>query len=167
MGIPIYCNRGKGGGVYIDDKYKFTTSFFTQFDIQSIILGLTIYDSFAKIPRKKSVLNKLYLLAPDLVSFLERNIDDYFIADIFDEKIDVQNKVCKDINFCMEVEKLIEITLENDVKKIVPISYVLKKDGLHIYCFDGQYHLIKIKDIKSSKIINEKYIRDFIPYKKI
>lgn len=28
FGVPVYCQQGADGGVFIDEKYKFDTSFF-------------------------------------------------------------------------------------------------------------------------------------------
>ncbi|MEG1997568.1 MAG: HTH domain-containing protein, partial [Clostridiales bacterium] len=77
MGIPVYCQQGSGGGVRLDESYKFSTSFFTTVDIHQIIFALKIMDSFAKNPKKNNAIDKLCLLAPELSTIFANDADEY------------------------------------------------------------------------------------------
>ncbi len=165
MGVPVQCIQGKYGGVSIDEKYKLSASFFTNEDIQDIIFALTAFDSFGKKQCKDRILKKLCMIAPELVELLESDAKEYFVCDLINEKIDMQSETCKNINECMNRDVFLKIFLDNYKQLVAPISYVLKPEGLYLYCFNGDYDLISINTIEHTEITENEFIRDFIPYK--
>ncbi|GAA0782105.1 helix-turn-helix transcriptional regulator [Hathewaya limosa] len=165
MGVPVQCIQGKHGGVFIDEKYKLSTSFFTNEDIQDIIFALTAFDSFGKKQCKENILKKLCMIAPELVGVLENDSKEYFVCDLVSEKVDMQSEICKNINECMNKDVFLKISFNNYKAVVAPISYVLKPDGLYLYCFNDEYYLISISKIKHTEITENEFIRDFIPYK--
>lgn len=161
MGIPVYCTQGVGGGVQLDRSYKFSTSFFTAEEIHEIIFALKIVDSLSKTPKKNAILNKLCLIAPDLSVLFEHDAENYLSIDLVPEKIDVQNSICKKIDFCLDEEVLAWI---NGVLRVAPIGYVLKTDGLYLFCFSDGYRLIALRDIEEIEPTDVTFTRDFISY---
>ncbi|MEF9925070.1 MAG: HTH domain-containing protein [Raoultibacter sp.] len=161
MGIPVYCLQGVGGGVRIDENYKFTTSFFTDEDIHRIIFALKIMDSFSEKPIKNTIINKLCLIAPELSALFESDAERYLSVDLVTEKIDAENWVREKIDYCLdnEVRALINGALE-----VAPIGYVLKPDGLHIFCFSDSYCLIPCRTIEQIEVTAHEFERKFISY---
>ncbi len=164
MGVPIFCLQGIGGGVFIDEKYKLTKSFFTNEDIHHIVLALTAFDSITEKSYKDSIVNKLCLIAPELTTLFEKDAKDYFVVDLVEEKIDVDTNIMESINQSLDYEILISLILANQQLTVAPISYVLKNDGMYLYCFDIKYMLIKISDIKECIVSSCEFNRDFISY---
>ncbi|MEG1895185.1 MAG: HTH domain-containing protein [Oscillospiraceae bacterium] len=161
MGVPVYCTQGVGGGVHIDENYKFGTSFFTDEDIHEIIFALKIVDSFSKNPVKNKVINKLCLVAPELGAMIERDVEEYLSVDLLCEKVDVDSWVYRDIDHCLDTE--VQAIL-NDDTHVSPISYVLRSDGLYMFYFSDSYRMIKCGDIKTLEITDIGFERDFISY---
>ncbi|MEG2200380.1 MAG: HTH domain-containing protein, partial [Anaerovorax sp.] len=102
MGIPVYCVQGVGGGVRIDENYKFSTSFFTDADIHQIVFALKIMDSFSETPKKSDIINKLCLIAPELTAMFENDAENYLSIDLLSEKISTENWICEKIDYCLD-----------------------------------------------------------------
>lgn len=52
----------------------------------------------------------------------------------------------------------------NDVFEVVPLSYVFKVDGVHLFCYKDDYKLIKIADIHSFIPTEVEFKGDFLQY---
>ncbi|MEG2701960.1 MAG: HTH domain-containing protein [Clostridia bacterium] len=161
MGIPVYCTQGVGGGVQIDDHYKFTTSFFTDADIHQILFALAIADSVSEIPRRQSIINKLGLMSPELSVMFENDAKQYLSFDLVSEKVNTDNEVCTKINHCLDEEVLAII---NGTLTAAPIGYVLKSDGLYLFCFSDEYQVMKCTEIQTIEITDICFERKFISY---
>ena len=156
-----YCRQGVGGGVFINENYKFSTSFFTDQDIHQIIFALKIMDSLSKTPKKNSIINKLCLLAPELSLLFENDANEYLSVDLISEKIDIEDWVYEKINYCLDNEVLAII---NNSLNVAPIGYVLKTDGLYLFCHSDAYQIIKCKSISSIEVTDLPFEREFITY---
>ncbi|MEG2037356.1 MAG: HTH domain-containing protein [Ruthenibacterium sp.] len=161
MGIPIYCTRGVGGGVHLDENYKFGTSFFTNSDLHQIIFALKIMDSLAPMPKKHTIINKLCLIAPELSAMFESDAEQYLSIDLLTEEIDVEDWLYRKIDACLDDEVRAII---NSSMCVAPIGYVLKADGLYLFCFSDGYRLIKCRDIQSLEPTDIGFEREFISY---
>lgn len=166
MGIPVYCLQGSGGGVLIDEKYKLSNSFLTNKDIHNIIFALTTFDEITGAQNKDEILMKLCLIEPDLTNIVENDAKNYFVVDLVDEKVNLHEDISKIINYCLDEEVYIELYLNSEKLVVAPISYVLKRDGIYLYCYDHDYKLIKIDNIKKCKVTTIDFIRNFQPYNK-
>lgn len=62
MGLPIICKQGNQGGIYLEESYKLTNE-----DLQTITFALSMYDSISIKKHKDRVLNKLSLIAPEII----------------------------------------------------------------------------------------------------
>ncbi|WP_068774474.1 YafY family protein [Paenibacillus sp. FJAT-26967] len=166
MGVPVTCKQGNQGGVYIDENYKLSRSFFDNEDLLNITFALSVYDSISTKKHKDSIMKKLALIAPDLVYLFAHDSDEYFVVDILNEKIDMTEVVYKNINHCFDEEYCLSLSIDDKSMVVAPISYVLRSDGLYLYALDEKYILIKISDIQSSQVTDVEFERNFIPYKK-
>lgn len=161
MGIPVYCTQGVGGGVRLDENYKFSTSFFTKEDIHQIIFALKIMNSLGKNQKENRITDKLCFIAPELSAMFESDAENYLSIDLVTEKVDTNHWVCEQIDHCLDEEVCAVI---NDWLTIAPIRYVLKNDGLYLFYFSGDYQMIKISDIEKVEVTTIDYERDFISY---
>lgn len=166
IGVPVFCVQGGGGGVYIDEKYKFSKTFFSNEDIQNIIYALTTFDTITGKNNKRDILMKLCLIAPQLTNMIEEDARNYFIADLVDDDVKLEDKISNIINYALDEEVYINLYLEDGILKVAPISYILKRDGIYLYCYNGEYWLIKTRDIKECRVTKEEFIRDFEDYSK-
>lgn len=164
MGIPVSCKQGNQGGVFIEENYKLSRSFFTDEDLHNLTFALTVFDSISTKKHKESILMKLALIAPELVNLFDRNAHEYFVVDMLDEKVDMTAAIYEKINHCLDEEFYLNITIKKKRKLVAPISYVLKTDGLYLYAFAKDYVLLKISTIDSSTITDIEFERNFISY---
>ncbi|MEF9841739.1 MAG: HTH domain-containing protein [Raoultibacter sp.] len=161
MGIPVYCQQGAGGGVRIDESYKFSTSFFTDEDIHQIIFALKIMDSLSEVPIKNTIIAKLCLIAPELSALFESDAERYLSVDLVSEKVGAENWVREKIDYCLDNEVRARI---NDSLEVAPIGYVLKPEGLQVFCFSDAYQLIPCRDIERIDVTAIEFERNFISY---
>lgn len=161
MGIPVYCTQGAGGGVHIDRNYKFSTSFFTQEDIHQIIFALKIMDSLSEISKKDAIINKLCLLSPELAVLFENDAKEYLSIDLLPQKVNVASEIFNKINDCLDNEFFAII---NGSLRVAPIRYVLKSDGMYLFCFSDCYQMIPCHSIEHIEVTNLIFERDFISY---
>ncbi|WP_255407206.1 YafY family protein [Sporosarcina sp. P29] len=165
MGVPVTCKQGNQGGIYIEESYKLTESFFTNEDLQTITIALSMYDSISSNRNKDQVMKKLALISPELIDLLETDANDYFVVDFAGEKIDMTESVYKKINHCLDEEVLLAITCGGEQILVAPISYVLRPEGLYLYAHDEDYLLVEISAIKKAQCTDIEFERTFIPYK--
>ncbi|AVK98395.1 HTH domain-containing protein [Lysinibacillus sphaericus] len=164
MGVPVTCKQGHRGGVYIEEHYKLSSSFFNDEDLQVLTFALSVYDSLSMQMHKERILKKLALISPELIYLYEQDAKDYFIVDLFDNKVDMTEAVYQRINHCLDEEYYLRVIIGEKQMDVAPISYVLKADGLYLYAFERKYVLIKIASITYSHITNIEFERNFTPY---
>ena len=84
--------------------------------------------------------------------------------DLFEEKFDSKNIVCKEINKAIDNKSFINIEVGSENLEVYPISFVLRKEGLCLYCLNEEYMLILINKISSVRINNKSYNKNIIIY---
>ncbi|MEG2001897.1 MAG: HTH domain-containing protein [Clostridia bacterium] len=161
IGIPVYCSQGVGGGVFIDENYKFGASFFSESDLHQIIFALKIMNGLSNNPGKSKIVDKLCLIAPELSAMFENDAENYLSIDLLTENVDVEEWIYQKIDFCLDNEVL---AIVDDKIKVAAIGYVLKSDGLYLFCHSTEYLLIKCQNIKSIELTEEPFERKFITY---
>lgn len=167
MGVPVHCLQGKGGGVFIDQNYKLSKSFFTDQDIWHIVLALSVLDNITGKDFKKEIIQKLTLIAPELTVLFERDARNYFTVDLMSSPIVMQTEFTNAINQALDEEVLLSIQVGGVAKQIAPISYVLKSNGMHLYCFSNAYELIDLNQIEQCFVTDIDFTREFEPYENL
>lgn len=161
-GIPVYCQQGSGGGVYIDERYKFSTSFFTPEEIYHMVTALHIAKTFTSNPLNETILQKLCLIAPNVTTMLEENVREYLSLDLFDKPIDFESGIFVSINKCLDFKLYANI---DDQKDVACLGYVYKADGIYLFAHCEAYQLIKISDIQSFERTDTAYTEKFLNYR--
>lgn len=161
IGIPIYCTQGIGGGVYLDEKYQFASSFFTPEEIHHIILALSVADSFTVTQRKGAIIQKLCLLDSSLTTLVERDMQDYLSIDLVDAPIDTDTEICKVINYCLDEQVLAQV---DGISNVACLEYVLKRDGLYLFAHAQDYILLKVTEITTIEPTEVEFDRSFLSY---
>lgn len=162
LGIPVYCTQGVGGGVHLDKNYQFGKSFFTEDEIHAMILALSLVDSISTESIRDTLLEKLYLLNPDIVSLLDQETQDYVTFDLLEKPIDINNPICNMINECLDNEVLATI---DGVSGYACLEYVIKPSGLHLFAYNDGYHVLAIDDIRQFEIESVPFYRNYLSYK--
>lgn len=160
FGIPIHTQVGYQGGVCIPKGYKFERSFFSNREIEELVLALHIVDSIRKNNEKSSILKKLELLLPELTHLKEFDFTEYLKIELFDEKLVSDNSIFEMINKSLDEEKFLEITIDNQVFRIAPLNYVLRSNGLFLEAgVKEDIMLFEILKIEKCELLNEEFER--------
>ena len=165
IGIPVYCLQGAGGGVFIDPKYKLSKSFFTNEDVHNIVFALATFDSITGKSFKDQVLKKLSLISPELINIFESNCMEYFVIDLVEEELNIEEELKCKINHALEEDLKLKLRLGRKKFLVSPISYIFRPEGMYIYCYGDDYMLMKISSIKELEVTDIKFEREFKSYK--
>jgi predicted DNA-binding transcriptional regulator YafY len=167
MGVPVYTIRGRNGGVAIEENYKLKSSYFSTTDLQDIILALTIYDSMILNNRNESIYKKLLAIDPSLTSMYKKTIENYFVCELLVGKLNLADDMFRIINRAFSKKKKIELKSTKESRTVVPINYVLRNPGMHLYCYESDYLLLNLSHYNSVVLLEEGFEDNFIPYNKM
>lgn len=164
LGIPIIIHRGVNGGVEVDKNYVIAKHVLRYGDYDSLLLSLYIGENISESIGKSLLIDKFKSVDRDRCSKVLENLKERFVVDLFEEKIDSNNIVCEEINKAIDNKSFINIEIENKNLEVYPISFVLRKEGLCLYCLNEDYMLILINKISSVIINNKSYDKNIISY---
>lgn len=137
MGIPIYTQSGYEGGIFLAPDYQFSKSFFTATEIEDIILAFHIVRHLDSIDGKNSALKKLELLIPELTFLKEFDFEEYLKVELIQKPINAHTPVCEVINSGLDDEIFLDMIVAGKTYRVAPLYYILRTDGLYLYCTDG------------------------------
>lgn len=164
LGIPIIVYRGKNGGVEIDKNYIIARQVLKYSDYESLMLALYIGENISENVHDSYIIDKFKLVGPkDSYNILDK-YKDRLVVDLFEEKIDLKGELLKEIDKAIDNKYFLKVELKKDTLKVFPIKYVLRKEGLCLYCYENEYLLILIDSILKVTIYEESYNEDVIDY---
>ncbi|MCI9069076.1 YafY family protein [Clostridium sp.] len=166
LGIPIMIHRGKNGGVQLDESYLIRRQLLTDSDYEELILALYIGENISNNIDRAFLIDKFKMLGNKKAFEVFSKLKDRFIIDLYEEKFDVKSKVCREIDKALESKSFLEIETKDEKSSVIPISYVLRKEGLCLYYYNKIYKIILIKEITNAKFLNKIYNKKLISYTK-
>lgn len=164
LGIPIIVYRGKNGGVEIDKNYIIARQLLKYSDYDSLMLALYIGENISENIQNSYLIDKFKLVGPEKCSNVVDKYRERLIVDLYEEKIDLKSDVFKVIDNALDNKTSLEIELKNKSIKVFPINYVLRKEGLCLYCYKGEYILVLIDKILNATIYDESYDGNIVNY---
>lgn len=165
LGIPIISYRGKNGGIEIDKNYIIAKYVLTKTDFKDLILSLYISENIMSDLKRANLIDKFKLVDSKRCEEILSELEEKFIIDLNREKENNKNNINEVINKCLDEKSFVKIQLGEKLIEILPISYVLKNDGLYLYCYDGEYKLIPINNLRNACQCNKHYDGKIIKYK--
>ncbi len=162
LGIPIMIHRGKNGGVQLDESYLIRRQLLTDSDYEELILALYIGENISNNIDRAFLIDKFKMLGNKKAFEVFSKLKDRFIIDLYEEKFDVKSKVCREIDKALESKSFLEIETKDEKSSVIPISYVLRKEGLCLYYYNKIYKIILIKEITNAKFLNKIYNKKLI-----
>ena len=165
LGIPIISYRGVNGGIELDKNYIIAKYVLTESDYKDLILSLYISEHMIGNLKKSDLINKFKLVNHDRCTEILDELEKRLVVDLDDEKIIVNNNICKIINNALDNKTYVKLESSEEEMEVVPISYVLRKEGLYLYCYDEQYKLILIDNISNVTKCERLYEGKIIQYK--
>lgn len=165
-GVPIYTERGRGGGIKIADNYKLTSNYLTREEMARLLNALTVMEQGIESDITKTIKDKLLALKPP-----KRNQDIPLSADTiiidgsawgdtsaYKEKTEVLEKAIKKFNTVILVYHDRGGKITN--RTVEPISFVLKEGLWYLYAYcrlRNDYRTFKISRIESIIINSEHF----------
>lgn len=164
LGIPIIIYRGVNGGVEIDKNYIISKYILKYSDYESLIFALYIGETISKDISESFLIDKFKLVDNDRCSKVLSNLRERFIIDLYEEEFDTKNEICKEIDRCLDNKSFIQLEIKGNKFEVYPISYVLRKEGLCLYCYREEYMIILINKISNAMMCNKSYDGTIISY---
>lgn len=165
LGIPIIIHRGPSGGVEIDKNYIISKHLLRYSDYESLIIALYICENLNKNTSYSYLIDKFKSIDQERASKIIKKCEDRLIIDLYEEKTDTKNEIYEEINKALDYKVFIEVKINGKIYEVYPINYVLRKEGLCLYCYGEEYMIILINQISQVAICNKKYEGDIIEYK--
>lgn len=159
-GIPIYADKGYGGGISLLDHYVLNKTLMSEEERNSILLGLEVLESTHYLSEDK-VLSKIKsLLNASQKSYIE--IDFSGFGDNHSEKI------FNNLKLSLKQSVAVNIVYRNSFgdishRKINPLKLVFKKQNWYLiaYCYKREMcRTFKIARILKIALTTESYCRD-------
>ena len=148
----------------IDENYVIRRQMLRYSDYEALIFALYIGESISKNIDQSFLIDKFRIVEKDKCSEILVKLKERFIVDLYEEKFDTKSEICQGIDEALDNKRFIEIETRKGKSVIIPISYVLRKEGLCLYCYSEEYNLILINEIYSIKILNKNYDKNIISY---
>lgn len=165
MGIPIHTQPGYEGGIFLSPDYRFSKSFFTATEIEDIIFAFHIVRPLDPRDGKHSALKKLELLIPELTFLKEFDFDEYLKIELLQKPVTARTPVFEIINSGLDDEIFLDMIVAGEQFRVAPLYYILRSDGLYLYCSDGHSFLtLKTEQISQCERTNCEFDRaDYLP----
>lgn len=166
-GVPITSKRGRHGGISIDRRYKLNRVLFTEKNIYELFIAISIYANIADTEHKKEMIEKLMLMNPEYIDNITKITEKYFEIDLFEKPITIKEEIKSILGNVFDKKCLVTLYGKQNKIDMLPISCVLKGNGLFLYGVNKEYMLIEAKEIKKIEIRDEKLDENLlVPYKK-
>ena len=166
LGIPIIFHRGANGGVEIDKNYTISRHILRYSDYESLIFALYIGEHISKNISESFLIEKFKLVDRERCSNILDNIKDRFIIDLYEDKFDNENEICEKIDMALESKSYVKLDIEDNSIEVYPISYVLRKEGLCLYCYNQEYMIVLVNKISNVTICDKSYDDKIVSYEK-
>lgn len=163
VGIPLIIHRGKNGGVEVDSDYAISRLMLRYKDYENLIFAIYISEGISENLRKSYLSDRFRIIDNDRYSEILNKYKKRYILD-YKVKFDTKSEVCKIIDNALDNKFFIEVYMEKRKIKAFPICYVIRNEGLYLYCYNGDYFLIYVNEIEEALIVNKTYEGNIIRY---
>ena len=159
-GIPIYTDKGSGGGISLLDDFVLNKSLISEEEKNSIILGLEVLQAteYEEIDNRISKLKTLF----------EGNDHNYIEVDFSSFSNDKQKHIFENIKMALKNSRTLDIVYSNNLgvkskRHINPLKLIFKKQRWYLIAFCKEredYRTFRISRILDSKLTEVKFNRD-------
>lgn len=169
-GVPIRCERGRKGGVFIDSSYRIDRNFFDETEIEDVILAFHLLQSINGKGRGKDILDAMVAFMPNKANAKKQELEEYLHVELMGEEASFARATFEIVNDSLDSETYLNCVVSGESVLLAPLSYVLRPSGLLLYCYirNGDYRLVPVKEIEKCSNSNLEFDRrDFVPYNKL
>ena len=160
-GIPIYTNKGKGGGISLIDNFVLNKSVLSEKEQNEILMSLQsisamkFLDVEPVLKRLSTIFNKESTKWID-VDFSQWGSDNSEKEKFNILKTAILNTQIVDFDYFSSYG-------EKTLRTVEPLKLVFKGQGWYLYGFcrlKGEFRIFKIKRIRNMNLLDETFIRD-------
>ena len=166
LGIPIITYRGVNGGIKLDNNYIIAKYILTESDYKNLILSLYVSENIIEKLKKADLIEKFKLVDNKKCTEILEEVKNKFIIDLEKDDLETKDSKYEIIDQALDNRNFIIIDVDGATFEVFPISYVLKKEGLYLYCYDSEYKLILINNISNISQSKKLYNKPIIKYEK-
>ncbi|WP_195999859.1 HTH domain-containing protein [Clostridium sp. 1001271B_151109_B4] len=163
VGIPLIIYRGKNGGVEIDRNYDISRLILRYKDYENLIFAIYISEGISENLREAYLSDRFRIIDNDRYSEILNKYKKRYILD-YNVKFDIRSEVCKIIDNALDNKFFIEVYMSDRKIKAFPICYIIRNEGLYLYCYNGEYFLVSVNEIQEVLIVNKIYEGNIIRY---
>ena len=164
LGIPIITYRGVNGGIKLDNNYIIAKYILTESDYKNLILSLYVSENIIEKLKKADLIEKFKLVDNKKCTEILEEVKNRFIIDLEKDDLETKDSKYEIIDQALDNRNFIIIDVDGATFEVFPISYVLKKEGLYLYCYDSEYKLILINNISNISQSKKLYNKPIIKY---
>lgn len=103
-GVAVTKKQGRGGGVYIHEKYKVDIELLTDRDILELFSAASIYANIFETDFLKRMNRKITLLNPESMQIVRTIIDRCLVIDLFEKPIKIDEQIELEIRKAIMLE---------------------------------------------------------------
>ena len=133
-------------------------------DYESLLIALYICENLNKNTSYSYLIDKFKSIDQERASKIIKKCEDRLIIDLYEEKIDTKNEIYEEINKALDYKVFIEVKINDKIYEVYPINYVLRKEGLCLYCYREEYMIILVDKISDAIVCNKGYDGNLISY---
>lgn len=164
LGIPIITYRGVNGGIKLDNNYIIAKYILTESDYKNLILSLYISENIIEKLKKADLIEKFKLVDNKKCTEILEEVKNRFIIDLEKDDLETKDSKYEIIDQALDNRNFIIVDVNGATFEVFPISYVLKNEGLYLYCYDSEYKLILINNISNISQCKKLYNKPIIKY---
>lgn len=158
-GVPIYTNKGTGGGICLLDNFVLNKSVMSEVEKNSIILGLEVLKA-TEYDETDTAISKIK-------SLFDANNDDFVEVDFSGFDNESQKRIFQGIKTALKKNLTVEIVYKNSFgeltnRKIDPLKLIFKKHSWYLiaYCHvRHDYRTFRISRVRNINLTEERFDR--------
>lgn len=159
-GVPIYTDKGNGGGISISENFRLKNAMLSQSEKENIIAMLKAFNAIGENDETTALLNKLSGVFRTTDTCIEVDFSDWqndgTIQRNFNElRESIINKRVVTMTYC-NADGI------NSVRKVEPLKLIFKHRNWYLYAFcrkRNETRLFKLARIRETKITQETFER--------
>lgn len=168
-GVPVRCERGRNGGVFMDSSYRIDRSFLDKTEIEDVILALHLLRCINGKGRGMDVMDAMSAFMPNQANAKRQELEEYLHVELVGDGTSFARATFEVVNDSLDSETYLDCVVSGERVLLAPLSYVLRPSGLLLYCCirNGGYRLVPVGEIEECSKSSLEFDRgDFVPYGK-
>lgn len=132
-GVPVYTDKGNGGGISIAENYRLDKAILSDVDKENIIAMMTAYNAAINTDSTANLLNKLAAVFGTSNNFIEVDLSDWHNNDNVQRSFDTLK--CCIIDKRVAIIEYCNAAGEDNMREIEPLKLIFKHRNWYLYAY--------------------------------